>query len=56
MREIVIALLFGAGALGMWLTTPEQRKMVLGYLIALAVLATIVSLITGQGPNSAYGP
>ena len=48
-------ILFGAGALWLKLTTEDQRKAVLGYLIALAVVASIVSLLTGQGPNSAYG-
>lgn len=56
MREIAIALFFVVGILWMKLTTPDQRKVVLGYLIALAVISGIISLITGQGPNSAYGP
>ena len=53
--EIALVILFGAGALWLKLTTEDQRKAVLGYLIALAVVASIVSLLTGQGPNSAYG-
>ena len=35
-------LLFGAGALWLKLTTEDQRKAVLGYLIALAVVASII--------------
>ena len=53
--EIALVILFGAWALWLKLTTEDQRKSVLGYLIALAVVASIVSLLTGQGPNSAYG-
>ena len=53
--EIALVILFGAGALWLKLTTEDQRKAVLGYLIALAVVASIISLLTGQGPNSAYG-
>lgn len=48
-------LLFAIGATWLKLTTEDQRKAVLGYLIALAVIASIISLLTGQGPNSAYG-
>ena len=53
--KIALVILFGAGALWLKLTTEDQRKAVLGYLIALAVVASIISLLTGQGPNSAYG-
>lgn len=53
--EYAIMLLFAIGATWLKLTTEDQRKAVLGYLIALAVIASIISLLTGQGPNSAYG-
>ena len=53
--EIALVILFGAGSLWLKLTTEDQRKAVLGYLIALSVVASIISLLTGQGPNSAYG-
>ena len=53
--EYAIMLLFAIGATWLKLTTEDQRKSVLGYLIALAVIASIISLLTGQGPNSAYG-
>lgn len=54
--EIGLVLVFCVVAAWMWMTTPDQRQMVLGYLILIAVVASIVSLLTGQGPNSAYGP
>ena len=55
LRELPKGQRFVLTALWLKLTTEDQRKAVLGYLIALAVVASIVSLLTGQGPNSAYG-
>lgn len=56
MLEIGLVLIFAVGGLWMWLTTPDQRRMVLGYIILFAVISSIISLLTGQGPNSHYGP
>ena len=54
--EFGLILIFGIGGLWMLLTTPEQRKMILYYLIFFSLLMSIVALITGQGPYSHYGP
>lgn len=56
MLELGLILFFSIGGLWMYVTTPDQRQMVLGYAIALAVAMSILSLITGQGPNSHYWP
>ena len=34
----------------------DVRQIVLGYAIAFSVAMALLSLITGQGPNSHYGP
>jgi multisubunit Na+/H+ antiporter MnhE subunit len=54
MLELGLILFFSIGGLWMYVTTPDQRQMVLGYVIALAVAMALLSLITGQGPNSHY--
>lgn len=51
---LAIILIFAGGCFWLWATKPEQRMTLLGYLIAFAVISSIISLITGQGPNSAY--
>lgn len=56
MLELGLILIFAIGGLWMYFTTPDQRQMVLGYAIAIAVVMALLSLITGQGPNSHYGP
>jgi len=56
MLELGLILFFSIGGLWMYVTTPDQRQLVLGYAIALAVAMSILSLITGQGPNSHYWP
>jgi hypothetical protein len=56
MLEQGLVLIFLIGALWIALTTTDQRKIALGYLILLAAISTIISLLTGQGPNSHYGP
>ena len=35
-------------------TNNEQRRTMLGYAIAFAVLMSIIALFTGQGPGHAY--
>lgn len=52
--EFGLAILFGIGALWMWLTTPEQRQMIFGYMMMFGVIMYIFALITGVGPGSAY--
>lgn len=54
MLELGLILIFSAGGLWMYFTTPDQRKVALGYAIAFAVAMAVLSLITGQGPNSHY--
>ena len=54
MLELGLILIFTIGGLWMYFTTPDQRQMVLGYAIAIAVAMALLSLITGQGPNSHY--
>ena len=54
MLEIGLVLVFSVGGLWYWLTTPDQRQMVLGYAIAIAVIMSLLALVTGQGPNSHY--
>ena len=56
MLEIGLITFFGGIAAWMYFTTPRIRESVFGYLVLLAVIAFVVSLITGQGPNSHYGP
>ena len=46
LMEFGLAILFAIGATWLKLTTEDQRKAVLGYLIALAVIASINSLLT----------
>ena len=49
-------LLIFLGIIGVWMrfTTPRTREFVFGYAVFLAVIMFVVSLITGQGPGSAY--
>ena len=49
-------LFFGSIAAWMYFTTPRFREVVFGYLILLGVIAFIYGLISGQAPNSHYGP
>lgn len=50
-----LLLIFSVAAIWLTFTTPEQRQAWLGYLILLAVISALLSLLTGQGPNSHYG-
>ena len=54
--ELGLVILFGIGALWMYLTTPEQRQMIFGYIIFFTVIMSIIALFAGLGPSSAYGP
>lgn len=56
MLELGLIAFFCCIAAWMRFTTPRVRDAVFGYLILLAVIAFVVSLLTGQGPNSHYGP
>lgn len=53
--EFGLAILFGIGVAWMYLTTPEQRQMIFGYIIFFTVIMSIIAFFTGQGPSSAYG-
>lgn len=52
--EFGLLLFFGTIAAWMYFTTPRTRQVVFGYLIFFAVISAIISLITGQFPNSTY--
>lgn len=52
--NLVLVAAFGIGCVWLCVTTPEQRITLLGYAIAFAVVMSIASLLTGQGPNSHY--
>jgi len=52
--NLVLVAAFGLGCVWLCVTTPEQRITLLGYAIAFAVVMSIASLLTGQGPNSHY--
>ena len=54
--EFGLAILFGIGVAWMYLTTPEQRQMIFGYIIFFTDIMSIIAFFTGQGPCSAYGP
>ena len=54
--EFGLAILFGIGVAWMYLTTPEQRQMIFGYIIFFTVIMSTIAFFTGQGPSSAYGP
>jgi len=56
MLEYGLLIFFGAIAAWMYFTTPRFREVVFGYLILLGVIAFIYGLISGQAPNSHYGP
>lgn len=51
---IGLLIVFFVGGLWMYLTTPDQRRVVLGYVISIAFIMSLLALITGQGPNSHY--
>lgn len=56
MLEAGLMVFFGSIAAWMYFTTPRIRETVFGYLILLGIIAFVASLLTGQGPNSHYGP
>ena len=56
LMEFGLAILFAIGVAWMYLTTPEQRQMIFGYIIFFTVIMSIIAFFTGQGPSSAYGP
>ena len=53
--EFGLAILFAIGVAWMYLTTPEQRQMIFGYIIFFTVIMSIIALFAGLGPSSAYG-
>ena len=54
MLEIGLVIIFAIGGAWYWITTPDQRRTVFGYMVAIAFVASLISLLTGQGPNSHY--
>ena len=54
--EFGLLIFFGAIAAWMYFTTPRFREVAFGYLLLLAVISVVISIVTGQGPNSHYGP
>ena len=56
LMEFGLAILFAIGVAWMYLTTPEQRQMIFGYIIFFTVIMSIIALFAGLGPSSAYGP
>lgn len=56
MIEAGLLIFFVAIAAWMYFTTPRFREVIFGYLLLLGVLAFIYGLISGQAPNSHYGP
>jgi len=51
-----ILIFLGIIAAWMYFTTPRTREVIFGYLLAFAVISFVISLLTGQAPNSHYGP
>lgn len=49
-------LVFGTYYLWMFFTDANQRQVIFGYLLLLAVIAYIVGLVTGQGLDNHIGP
>lgn len=56
MLEYGLLIFFVAIAAWMYFTTPRTRAAVFGYLLLLGIIAVIYGLISGQAPNSHYGP
>ena len=54
--EYGLLLFFGIIAAWMKLTAPRTREALFGYVIALAALSFLLSLLAGQAPNSHYSP
>jgi hypothetical protein len=52
--EMIMLVVFGGIGFWMWITTPEQRQIILGYLIAFSVVMYAYGLISGQAPGSHY--
>ena len=54
MIEIGLLIFFGAIGAWMYFTTPRFREVIFGYVLLLAVISAILSLVTEQAPNSHY--
>ena len=54
MLELGLILFFSIGGLWMYVTTPDQRQMVLGYVIALAVAKWVRNQIERAGIESGH--
>ena len=46
--EFGLAILFGIGVAWMYLTTPEQRQMIFGYIIFFTVIMSIIAFFTAH--------
>lgn len=54
MLGLGILAVFVIAAAWLWLTTDDQRAMVFAYAMALAFLAWVIALLTGQGSSAHY--
>ena len=51
--ELGLAILFAIGAAWMYLTTPDQRQMIFGYIIFFTVIMSIIAFFTRLPVKSA---